>query len=107
MLRVAVENLPPDSALHRKLRKYDWKQSDELQASIVDQLLILRWMFASVNRGENAPQPPFPEMLTRPWQAEENERKRAEETAATAQARSWFQKNIESQLSQGVSLDKS
>lgn len=98
MLRVAVEGLPPGSAMHRKYRRYEWTQADELRAATVDQLLILRWMFASVNRAKDAPAPEFPEMVTRPWEVEERERKRAEEAAATAKAREWFANNILPQL---------
>lgn len=98
MLRVAVENLPSGSAVHRKARKYEWSQSDELAASAVDQLMVLRWMYASVNREKDTPAPQFPDLFPRPWQAEELERKRAEDAAGEAAARDWFVRNVEAQL---------
>lgn len=98
MLRVAVQGLPPGSAVHRKMRRYEWSQADELQAAVVDQLLLQRWDYARVNRAQNSAEPPMPDLVARPWEAEERERQRRADAKAQEAARDWFVKNVECQV---------
>lgn len=77
---------------------YAWTQEREFAAQIIDQLQFQRWAYASVNREKNAPAPAVPDLVPRPWQAEELERQRAENAAGEVAARDWFVENVEAQL---------
>ncbi|GAA4708430.1 hypothetical protein GCM10023263_54670 [Phytohabitans rumicis] len=44
----------------------DWGVTEHLLAAVVDQLAVANWMFATVNRDEDAEQIPYPEPLARP-----------------------------------------
>lgn len=63
-LAVLVRHLPRDSALHRELHgeAAEWSVTDYLLAHAVDQLAESNWMFAMVNRDEEAEplEPPLP-----------------------------------------------
>jgi hypothetical protein len=67
-LAVLVRHLPRDSAtldgLHGEAAQ--WSVTDYLLASVVDQLAEANWMFATVNRDEDAESIDFPEPVPRP-----------------------------------------
>ncbi|MGN9819440.1 hypothetical protein ACTMUQ_29340 [Streptomyces sp. SD11] len=67
-LSVLVQHLPRDSALIRALHgeAADWSVTDYLLAAVVDQLAEANWMFATVNRDEDAESIDFPEPVPRP-----------------------------------------
>lgn len=67
-LRVLVEHLPADSSFARAVHgeAAGWSLTEHLLAAVVDQLAVANWMFATVNRDENAEPLPYPEPLTRP-----------------------------------------
>jgi hypothetical protein len=44
----------------------DWGVTEHLLAAVVDQLAVANWMFATVNRDEDAEPLPYPEPLARP-----------------------------------------
>ena len=61
---VLVRHLPSDSAFARSREgeAAEWSTSDHLLAAAVDHLAIANWMYASVNRDEDAEalDPPLP-----------------------------------------------
>ncbi|WP_435862954.1 hypothetical protein [Streptomyces phaeochromogenes] len=63
-----IQHLPRDSALVRALHgeAADWSVTDHLLATVVDQLAEANWMFATVNRDEDAESIDFPEPVPRP-----------------------------------------
>lgn len=63
-----VRHLPRDSALLREVQgeAAEWSLTDHLLASVVDQLAQSNWMFATVNRDEDAEPLDPPEPLPRP-----------------------------------------
>ncbi|MEU9332003.1 hypothetical protein AB0D49_02435 [Streptomyces sp. NPDC048290] len=67
-LAVLVRHLPRDSATLRKLHGevMDWSVTDHLLASAVDQLAEANWMFATVNRDEDAEPLEYPRPVPRP-----------------------------------------
>ncbi|MVO83875.1 hypothetical protein GPA10_03610 [Streptomyces sp. p1417] len=67
-LAVLVRQLPDDSALHRELHgeAARWTVTDYLLAHAVDRLAEANWMFAMVNRDEDAEPLEPPEPLPRP-----------------------------------------
>ncbi|MEV0442665.1 hypothetical protein AB0I84_08710 [Streptomyces spectabilis] len=67
-LAVLIRHLPRDSALHRELHgeAAEWTVTDYLLAHAVDQLSEANWMFATVNRDEEAEPLPHPEPIPRP-----------------------------------------
>ncbi|MET7514214.1 hypothetical protein ABZS88_12165 [Streptomyces sp. NPDC005480] len=67
-LAVLVRHLPRDSALPRELHgeAAEWTTSDHLLAAVVDQLAEANWMFATVNRDEDAEPIDPPQPLPRP-----------------------------------------
>nr|WP_280878192.1 hypothetical protein [Streptomyces pseudovenezuelae] len=67
-LRVLTEHLPADSSFARAVHgeQADWTITDHLLASVVDQLAVANWMFATVNRDEDTEPAPYPEAVPRP-----------------------------------------
>lgn len=67
-LRVLVEHLPAGSSFARAVNgeAADWGLTEHLLAAVVDQLSVANWMFATVNRDEDAEPLPYPEPLARP-----------------------------------------
>jgi hypothetical protein len=67
-LRVLTEHLPPDSSYARAVHgeQADWTVTDHLLAAVVDHLAVANWMFATVNRDEDAEPAEYPEPLPRP-----------------------------------------
>ncbi|MFI6644292.1 hypothetical protein [Streptomyces sp. NPDC050504] len=67
-LAVLVQHMPRDSALARELHgeAADWSVTDHLLAHAVDQLAEANWMFAMVNRDEEADPLDHPEPIPRP-----------------------------------------
>jgi len=65
---VLVEHLPADSSFARAVHgeAADWGVTQHLLAAVVDQLAVANWMFATVNRDEDAEPLPYPEPLARP-----------------------------------------
>lgn len=61
-LRVLVQNLPPDSAVVRAIRKTHWTDQEYLLAHIVDHLSFYRYEFAKANGAS----PRQPEPTRRP-----------------------------------------
>ncbi|MGJ5801433.1 hypothetical protein ACSCB1_20225 [Streptomyces europaeiscabiei] len=72
-LAVLVKHLPRDSATLQKLHgeASHWSVGDYLLASVVDQLAEANWMFATVNRDEDADPLDHPEPVPRPATAED------------------------------------
>ncbi|MFE7841668.1 hypothetical protein ACFU53_38105 [Streptomyces sp. NPDC057474] len=71
-LAVLVKHLPRDSATLQELHGEVslWSVTDYLLASVVDQLAEANWMFATVNRDEDAEPLDYPEPVPRPVTAE-------------------------------------
>lgn len=71
-LAVLVRHLPQDSATLRELHGEvaDWTVGDYLLAAVVDQLTEANWMFATVNRDEDAEPLDYPKPVPRPGAAE-------------------------------------
>ena len=67
-LRVLVEHLPADSSFARAVHgeAATWGLTEHLLAAAVDQLAVANWMFATVNRDEDAESLPYPQPLARP-----------------------------------------
>lgn len=67
-LAVLIRHLPRDSAtldgLHGEAAQ--WSVTDYLLASVVDQLAEANWMFATVNRDEDAEPLEYPKPVPRP-----------------------------------------
>ncbi|MDX3694061.1 hypothetical protein PV726_27740 [Streptomyces europaeiscabiei] len=72
-LAVLVKHLPRDSATLQKLHgeASQWSVGDYLLASVVDRLAEANWMFATVNRDEDADPLDHPEPVPRPATAED------------------------------------
>ncbi|WP_328674603.1 hypothetical protein [Streptomyces sp. NBC_00328] len=70
-LSILVRHLPRDSALLREVQgeAAEWSLTDYLLANVVDQLAEANWMFAMVNRDEDAEPLDYPEPLPRPGTA--------------------------------------
>jgi hypothetical protein len=67
-LRVLVEHLPADSSFARAVNgeAAEWGVTEHLLAAVADQLAAANWMFATVNRDEDAEALPYPEPIARP-----------------------------------------
>ncbi|MGK5639714.1 hypothetical protein ACSNOK_15585 [Streptomyces sp. URMC 126] len=67
-LAVLIAHLPRDSAVTRALHDEaaGWSVTDHLLATAVDHLAVANWMFATVNRDEDAEPAEFPEPVPRP-----------------------------------------
>ncbi|MFJ2646407.1 hypothetical protein ACIO1C_06725 [Streptomyces sp. NPDC087420] len=67
-LAVLIQHLPRDSAVARELHgeSADWSVTEYLLAHVADQLAEANWMFATVNRDEDADPPEYPEPVARP-----------------------------------------
>ncbi|MET7569687.1 hypothetical protein ABZT04_14470 [Streptomyces sp. NPDC005492] len=67
-LSVLVRHLPRDSSTLRELHgeAADWSVTDYLIAAAVDQLTEANWMFATVNRDEDAEPLEYPKPVPRP-----------------------------------------
>ncbi|QIQ04689.1 hypothetical protein HA039_22520 [Streptomyces liangshanensis] len=67
-LAVLIRHLPRDSAVARELHgeSADWTVTEYLLAHVADQLAEANWMFATVNRDEDADPPEAPEPVPRP-----------------------------------------
>ncbi|MDH6111168.1 hypothetical protein P3T36_003192 [Kitasatospora sp. MAP12-15] len=67
-LAVLIRHLPRDSALNRELlgEAVDWSVTDYLLAHVVDHLAVANWMFATINRDEDADPLDPPEPVARP-----------------------------------------
>lgn len=76
-LRVLVENLPPDSALHRAARGHTWTDDTYLLAEIGDAVRDHATYTVAVN-SKNPRSIKRPERLPRPVDEAEEERKAAE-----------------------------
>lgn len=60
LLRVMVENLPPDSATARAVRGHDWQHTDYALQDVVDLLALLVTQFANAHRDPKAHPNPLP-----------------------------------------------
>ncbi|MDX2814972.1 hypothetical protein PV410_20790 [Streptomyces sp. PA03-5A] len=67
-LAVLVRHLPRDSATLRGVHgeAADWSVGDHLLANVVDHLAEANWMFATVNRDEDAEALECPQPVPRP-----------------------------------------
>ena len=67
-LRVLLEHLPSGSSFARSVHgdAAEWSLTDHLLATVADQLAMANWMFATVNRDEDAESLPYPEPIARP-----------------------------------------
>ncbi|MEU6087378.1 hypothetical protein ABZ865_11320 [Streptomyces sp. NPDC047085] len=67
-LAVLVRHLPRDSATLRETQgeAAEWTVTDYLLAAAVDQLAEANWMFATVNRDEDAEPLEYPKPVPRP-----------------------------------------
>ncbi|CAL9530388.1 hypothetical protein [Streptomyces sp. enrichment culture] len=67
-LAVLVRHLPRDSATLRAMHgeAVEWTVTDYLLAAAVDQLAEANWMFATVNRDEDAEPLEYPKPVPRP-----------------------------------------
>ncbi|WUD73596.1 hypothetical protein OG937_18860 [Streptomyces sp. NBC_00510] len=67
-LAVLVRHLPRDSATLRRIHgeAADWSVGDHLLAHVVDHLAEANWMFATVNRDEDAEALEYPPPVPRP-----------------------------------------
>ncbi|WP_371579879.1 hypothetical protein [Streptomyces sp. NBC_01314] len=72
-LAVLVKHLPRDSATLQDIHgeASHWSVADYLLASVVDQLAEANWMFATVNRDEDADPLDYPQPVPRPATAED------------------------------------
>ncbi|MFJ1597741.1 hypothetical protein [Streptomyces sp. NPDC088261] len=73
-LAVLVQHLPRDSAVARELHgeSADWSVTEYLLAHVADQLAEANWMFATVNRDEDADPLEFPSPIPRPGEPPED-----------------------------------
>ncbi|WP_328838891.1 hypothetical protein [Streptomyces europaeiscabiei] len=71
-LAVLVKHLPRDSATLQDIHgeASHWSVADYLLANVVDQLAEANWMFATVNRDEDADPLDYPQPVPRPATAE-------------------------------------
>lgn len=82
-LRVMIEHLPPDSALHRAARGHSWQDQEYLQATIADSVRTLAAITVAVN--SKRPQSvKMPKPLPRPVDEVEEQKKAEAEAEATA-----------------------
>jgi hypothetical protein len=67
-LAVLVRHLPRDSSTLREIHgeAADWSAAEHLLAAAVDRLSEANWMFATVNRDEDADPPDYPGPVPRP-----------------------------------------
>lgn len=67
-LAVLVRHLPRDSSTLREIHgeAADWSAAEHLLAAAVDRLSEANWMFATVNRDEDAAPLDYPEPVPRP-----------------------------------------
>ncbi|MER5970264.1 hypothetical protein ABT112_11105 [Streptomyces sp. NPDC002055] len=67
-LAVLLAHLPRDGAVARELHDEaaEWSVTDHLLATVADQLAVSNWMFATVNRDEDAEPLDYPEPIPRP-----------------------------------------
>jgi hypothetical protein len=79
-LRVLVEHLPPDSALHRAARGHAWGDDTYILAEAADALRSLVALTAAVNSKNGKYKPPQP--LPRPGEDADQERDREAEARA-------------------------
>lgn len=72
-LAVLVKHLPRDSATLQELHGEAalWSVTDYLLASVVDQIAEANWMFATVNRDEDAEPLEYPQPVPRPATGED------------------------------------
>ncbi|WP_443046477.1 hypothetical protein [Streptomyces sp. DSM 40750] len=89
-LAVLVKHLPRDSATLQEIHGEAalWSVNDYLLASVVDQLAEANWMFATVNRDEDAEPLDYPEPVPRPVTAEDGRTGPASTAATAATSRS-------------------
>ncbi|MEU3020087.1 hypothetical protein ABZ635_22130 [Nocardiopsis sp. NPDC007018] len=83
-LRVMVEHLPQDSALHRAVRGHGWQESEYLLAEVADAVRTLAAITVAVN-SKRPKSVKMPEPLPRPID-EADEARKAEERAYAEQA---------------------
>ncbi|WP_432095166.1 hypothetical protein [Streptomyces sp. bgisy100] len=67
-LAVLLAHLPRDGAVARELHDEaaEWSVTDHLLATVADQLAVSNWMFATVNRDEDADPLEYPDPIPRP-----------------------------------------
>lgn len=88
LLRVMVEQLPPDSAVVRAVRGTHWTTGDYHLANAADELAVLTTAFLNVHRPENQSALPWPDRAWRPGdptpedKAEDAETRREQARAA-------------------------
>lgn len=80
-LRVMIEHLPPDSALHRAARGHDWLEGEYLLAETADAVRTLAAITVAVN-SKRPKSVKMPDPLPRPTDEAEEARKREREEAA-------------------------
>lgn len=96
-----VQNLPPDSALHRAVAGHAWtRDRDWLAADAVDALRQLLVLTANVNRDEKSAPIDPPEPVRRPGAAEAAKARAKAEAKEIAEARAAHAR-IRSQLLPG------
>ncbi|MFG2138022.1 hypothetical protein [Streptomyces sp. NPDC048650] len=66
-----LAHLPRDSSIARALHQdaAEWSVTDHLLATVVDHIAVANWMFASVNRDEDAEPLDYPEPVPRPGES--------------------------------------
>lgn len=93
-LRVLIDGLPPDSALHRKYpESAGWTQDTHVLASLIDSVAVL----TELTRAANSEDGKFnmPERFPRPLQQAQLAAARAADEKAAEASRRWFRKHIE------------
>ncbi|MFG2468729.1 hypothetical protein ACGFXB_25185 [Streptomyces canus] len=87
LLRVMVENLPPDSATTRAINGHAWQALDYAAADSRDLLALLFTAFVNANRDPDKPAMPWPEPGWRPGDPLPEDREaKAEQDRAQARA---------------------
>ncbi|WP_431784323.1 hypothetical protein [Streptomyces chumphonensis] len=99
LLRVMVENLPPDSATARARAGHDWQHVDYAAADTVDLLAMLLTQFSNAHRAKDQPPMPMPEPGWRPG-APQPEQAELAEHEKRAKARATYE-HITSQVLPG------
>lgn len=82
-LRVMIEHLPPDSALHRTIRGHSWREIEYLLAEATDAVRTLIAITVAVN-SRRPKSVKMPQPLPRPVDELEEAQKRDREQAAEA-----------------------